>query len=166
MEILKELSAHRQNGWKGQYNRMIRWSKRFQEIASKNQDENKDHIYYGFFYASLQNIFFLKDWLKHDTNISNQELNHFINNNWEIGICRDICNGTKHFEINNPSIDSDFSIIREFNPFHKTLNQTSYKIVILAGGRKIEPFQLISKCIKLWNEFIDSKLAVNKKIID
>ncbi len=158
MKSLQKHSAHRHKGWKGQYDRMIRWSQRFQRAVSKDfghrSVEIDSHEYFDTLFSCLQNIFFLKDWLLNDSEISSSELNHFINSNPEMGLCRDICNGTKHFEINHPSVDAEFSIIREYDPFHDVWNTPEYFIVILAGGEKYQPFDLINKCIDIWNKFL------------
>ena len=96
MKILQEISSHRQGGWEGQYNRIIRWIYRFQKIErSELFNEEKSQDYFDTLYACFQNIFFLKDWLKNNTTLTSIKLNEFINTNKEIGLCRDICNSTK-----------------------------------------------------------------------
>lgn len=111
-------------------------------------------------YACFQNIFFLKDWLKEDSILTNSELNGFINQNTEIVLCRDICTGTKHFNIKNASVDNEFGIIREFNPMSKFNSKPKFEILILADEQKYKPISLIEICVVLWNEFIAEKLNI------
>ncbi len=165
MKTLQSISSHRQGSWQGQYNRMIRWSKKFNDFELKEKElETKTDDYFDALYACFQNIFFLKDWLCQETNLSSNELNNFINENKEIGICRDICNGTKHYNITNASVDKEFGIIRRYNPFHKTLNVPEFEIIICADGDIYEPSELILKSISLWDNFIAGKLKMDKKV--
>lgn len=160
MSIIQDLSAHRNSGWKGQYARIIRWIDRFKEIEYRERlNSDKSHIYFDTLYSCFQNIFMLKDWLLCNTSLKKQELNDFINNNIEIGICRDISNGTKHFDINHPSVSEHFGIINEFNPM-SSFNKSSIKtIVIISAGYKYKPIDLIDSAMRLWDDFIYEKLS-------
>ena len=80
-------------------------------------------------------------------------MDNFVKENIEIKYCRDICNGTKHLNISNPSIDKNFSILREFeddgSDEGKFLGWTLY-----AGGQQIDLFELMNKCEELITKFI------------
>jgi hypothetical protein len=54
------------------------------------------------------------------------------------------------------SIDNDFTITREYDPFHKVFGENKYKPIILAGGHKYELKELAWNCIKLWDTFIQT----------
>ena len=120
-------------------------------------DEQHDILY-----ACFQNIFSLRDWLHHDGEVSNKLLNAFINENIEMQVCRDIANGTKHFNLSQASIDDDFTIIREYEPFHKILEVAPNRIVVLAGGHKFELKELAYRCIQLWEQFIKANNLINR----
>ena len=144
---------------------MIRWAEKFSTLDKQQSGFNeKTHEYFDMMYACFQNIFFLKDWLKNDTIISKNDLEEFINGNKEIGVCRDICNGTKHYNITNSSIDSEFGIIKQYNPHHKIWDQSEWEIIICAGGSIFKPRELIKTCIDLWDEFISEKLNLEKGV--
>lgn len=147
-------SVHKDGGWKGQYWRMIRWHKKFIATNPGDFESPGIHEQLDIVYACFQNIFFLKDWLIHDAHLSSTLLNDFINNNIELQLCRDICNGTKHFNLNHASVDADFTIIREYNPFHKVWNEQRNNAIILSGGHKFELKKLASDCISLWDLFL------------
>ncbi len=165
MQIIQELSAHRHGDWQGQYNRMMRWVQRFRELCKNEaKSSEKSHAYFDTLYACFQNIFFLKDWLRENTSLSSDDLNAFINSNTEIGVCRDICNGTKHYNISNPSIDNQFGVIRQYVPFQKTWDVAEWEIIICAGGQIYKPEDLILKCIEHWDNFIIEKLNLEKKV--
>jgi hypothetical protein len=163
MKSIQENSAHRHDGWQGQYNRMMRWTKWFKELAFKeNKSCEKTHLYFDTMYACFQNIFFLKDWLIQETSLTTGDLNSFIKAHKEIGVCRDICNGTKHFNITDESVDKEFWIIRQFNPYNRDISE--WEIIICAGVDIYKPYELIVKCIDLWEKFISDKLNLEKKI--
>ena len=163
MSSVHLFSAHRRGGWEGQYHRMVRWVDRFKKIDFWGTQEEAIHEYFDTMYACFQNIFFLKDWLKQDSTVTNEDLNDFINNNKEIGICRDVCNGTKHYDITNASVDKQFGIIRSYNPYHESLGTSKWSIVICADGEIYKPHDLMIKCISLWNKFLSMKLNVAER---
>ncbi len=158
MKLLQDISIHRNDGWQGQYSRMIRWANKFLRYNEESNQDKLTHEYYDLLITVFQNIFYLKDWIMINSTLKKEDLNSFINKNWHIGLCRDICNGTKHFDINNPSVDSEFAIIRDYNPLNKILNEPEYKVVIIADGSKIQPDFLIRKCIDSWSLFIKENL--------
>lgn len=147
-------SIHKYRGWNGQYNRMLRWFDKFKKTNPANFENPQIDDQHDMVYACFQNIFYMKDWLHFDAAISKEDLNEFVNRNLELQICRDICNGTKHLDLTNASVDDDFTIIREYNHFYKVLEQDEYHLIILTGGHKFELKDLAWKCINLWNEFI------------
>ncbi len=165
MKSLQEISAHRDNGWKGQYNRMMRWTEKFNQISiDEYQSSDKTQLYFDTMFACFQNIFFLKDWLQNDAKVCKNKLNEFINLNKDIGLCRDICNGTKHFDITRASVDNEFAIIRQFNPLSKLMKQAESEIVICADGVIYKPNKLIGDCINLWDKFIAENLNLTKTL--
>ncbi len=64
-------------------------------------------------------------------------------------LCRDICNRSKHFLINNPSIDSGFSIAREYRR-----GETRPSLVILAGGDKFDLDETVQGCVSFWTDVL------------
>lgn len=149
---------HKKEKWVGQYKRIERWVKKYNDFDPEQiNDISNQEEYFDIIYACFQNIFYLKDWLKESNLFSNTELNEFINNNIEIGICRDICNCTKHFNINHPSVDSNFGFAREFNPMSAINKKPKINLVILANGRTYEVDAIIRKCIELWRDLILTK---------
>lgn len=156
--FLQKLSAHKFGGWIGQYDRAQRWIIRFKEL--KYEEYSDSNYYFDIMYTCFQNIFYIKDWLVNDntTNLNNDLLNQFINNNLEIGLCRDICNGTKHLTLNSASVDQNFSIIREFNSLSIINNKERFDIIILVAGKKYSPIILLEECMIKWNTFIKTHL--------
>lgn len=115
------------------------------DFENPNIEEQHDILY-----ACFQNIFFFKDWLHQSEGISNRALNSFINPNLGRKLCRDIANGTKHFTLTQASADRYFTIICEYEHFHKVIGLAPNRIIILAGGHKFELKELVHQCIQLW----------------
>ncbi len=147
-------SVHKNQGWVGQYRRMIRWYNKFLATNPGDFEDPNIEDAHDTMFACFQNIFILKDWLHHGASIPKKVLNDYIEANVELKVCRDICNGTKHFNIKDASIDNDFTIIREFEPFHKALGRDKNKIIVLTGGHKFDLKSLAGTCIKLWEDFL------------
>ncbi len=163
MQSIQEISAHRNNGWQGQYNRVRRWADKFKKLSFVEDQGETTHYYFDTMYACFQNIFFLKDWLLEESPLTLGDLNEFVKGHKEIGICRDICNGTKHYNISNPSVDKEFGVIKQYNPYHKLWNTEKWEIIICSGGDTFKPLDLINKCIDLWDDFIAVKLNLRKR---
>ena len=147
-------SVHKHEGWFGQYQRMLRWHEKFKATSPGDFENPNIREQHEILFTCFQNIFILKDWLQQSGSISKEELNNYIDQNLELQLCRDICNGTKHLNLTNASVDEDFTIIRRYNLFHKIWRGEKYKMIILANGHKVELKGLALKCIELWNDFI------------
>ncbi len=111
---------------------------------------------YDFLYAFFQNCHYLRDWLIKADAVPREKLNEFYQANRELQICRDICNGTKHFDVTNPSVDPEFAIGREYVPANwpgkrPHVNETWF---IIAGGHKYDLFELAHRCMRLWEAFL------------
>jgi hypothetical protein len=146
-------SVHKNEGWEGQFKRMLRWYEKFLQTDPGNFAADDIQSQHDVLIACFQNIYILKDWLHYSGGIPKKELNEFINRNIELQICGDICNGTKHFEMYRKNVDANFRIIGEYNPFHELFGPQN-KIIILSGGHKFELKELALVCITLWINFI------------
>lgn len=111
-----------------QFQRLKRWHDILNKFRYENASESKTDFQVDCIYTFFINCFHLKDWLIHSDVVTSNEINDFINNNLEMQICRDICNGVKHLSLTNPSIAKDNTcdcgfhgvfLHREFEPFRK-----------------------------------------------
>ena len=149
-------SHHKNNGWKSQLERVRRWYKRIEKVGSAkstnaNLEDEHDDVYTFF-----QNCYYLREWLEKADVVAPNYINDLFKQNIELQICRDICNGTKHFDISRPSVDADFSFGREYVPKSYTnsrpqINETWF---LFASGEKYDVFSLAAKCMGLWESFI------------
>ena len=151
-------SSHDYQGWVTQFHRTCRWYKKLKEYQEKAKDiglpgEAEDCIY-----AFFQNCFHLKEWIEKSDAISKKDLDSFVASHRELGICRDICNGTKHMIIDRHSIDPNFSTYREYDylwgPIIAGQKSGTATFRILAAGTKYDMFDLADKCMGHWKQFL------------
>lgn len=154
-------SLHKSDSWSGQWARTQRWHRRMKK-AAMGEDEDQ---FFDYAYAFFQNCFQMRDWLKHSGKVPVSQLNTFMGGHLELKLCRDICNGSKHFTITDPSVDADFSLAREYVPrgwpgeqrrghilFHE-VTKTGQKTSKSLQGMNLA--ELADRCVKLWQGFLE-----------
>lgn len=145
---------------------MMRWDMRLENYNCSIIDGHQLHDFLDTLYVTYQNIFHLKDWLYKDSVLDKELLNYFVNTNTEIGICRDIANGTKHFTLgDNFSVDKYFLISVVWNPLDNQQYFKDRKIRIISKAGLFDPFGLSKKCIALWTTFLtEQKLLESSNV--
>ncbi len=148
-----------------QFERIKRWYDILNQIKNSNSPENQADYQVDCIYTFFMNCFHLKDWLI-NSNVDQNAIHKYINENKELKICRDICNGAKHLKLTNPSIGkgSDMNmglrvtLHKEYDPYHEVTNNTkpldNATYVIVADFEKFNVFDLSDKCMELWEDFL------------
>jgi hypothetical protein len=136
-------SIHRNDGWRGQLERVQRWHSRTVTAAQTGSPDLQDFIFVFF-----QNCYHLREWLCQTSTISKHDVDGFFNGTKELLLCRDICNATKHLNINRASVDATFSIGYEYNP-----SEPSNARLFLIADAKYDLLDLASRCLKLLEQF-------------
>ncbi|WP_053976565.1 hypothetical protein [Mangrovimonas xylaniphaga] len=127
------------------------------EIAINNQEKVEDTIINFFTYG-----YHIKDWLKKE---GYEGVEEYINNNFELRICADLCNGAKHKILSKPprekkdQVDSvnqsEITWDSAVYSFDSSLNFNSKTYSIeLESGRKVEILYFAKTVVMLWDEFI------------
>ena len=149
--------------WGDQYQRMVRWYKKFEEIDRGKIDNAPDYFsYHDVVYAFFQNCYHLKDWIINDArrSLSKDLVEQFIEKNECMRICADICNGTKHLKLEksrsakSPRLEP-FSIMIQLSEKGQ-IHKIKYSIDTTAGS--FDAFKLASECVEKWEEFIEKNL--------
>lgn len=84
-------------GWESQYDRLLRWRERIRKInASEPHNEHIDLVL-----AFFQNCYHLRDWLENSGVVTSSDLQALFDSDTSLYLCRSICNGSKHFRIDN-----------------------------------------------------------------
>ncbi len=145
-----------------QYDRMMRWYKRFEKIVKGRVHDMESDNYEDEAHAFFLNCYYLKDWIKNDPSLPliRDEVEQFINDNECLRLCADICNGLKHLKVTKQGSGKD----PQFGPRQffvglgagETTIAASYSIVTTNGP--IDAFELASECVKKWDGFISAKI--------
>ncbi len=143
-----------------QYNRVNRWYERFKEINDGKIHDKSSEFYQDVVYAFFMNCHHLKDWIKNDpaaASVANNGEN-YINNNPDLRLCADICNGVKHLRrTSNRSRENPEFGKKEAKLYIGSGPITiSVKYEINTKSRTIDAFDLATRCMKTWKIFIRS----------
>ena len=136
-------SIHKNDGWRGQLERVHRWHDRMTHSAKIGSRDLED-----FAFVFFQNCYHLREWLLKTSIFPRSDVAELFSQTKELRLCRDICNGTKHLTIKHPSIDADFSIGREYDPW----SVSRYRLFLIADD-KYDILELAARCVKILDEF-------------
>jgi len=137
-----------------------RWYKRFKEINNGQIHDKPSEFYEDEIYAFFMNCYHFKDWIKKDpatASVANQ-VENYINNNTELSLCADICNGLKHFHFDGDrnGESPEFGKTKAKLDIGSGPTTIAVKYEIKTKSGTIDAFDLATKCIKTWDIFIKS----------
>jgi hypothetical protein len=119
--------------------------------------------------AFFQNCYHVRDWLLASKPELENQIADLFRNHFEMGACRDVCNGFKHKALTNPTHDKDFNLYSEYDYFEVMSGSGNSPIkynAVFADGpdvKKFELFVLAQACLDLWTQFFqDSGLEVTR----
>jgi len=145
-----------------QFERVKRWYERFVRIDQGRQHDLPSDCYQDEVYAFFFNCYHLKDWIKNDESVgvAAAKVEEFINNNKELCLCADICNGVKHLKLTNTRSGKDARFgKRKFNLVLGGPETTiSVKYSIDTSNGPVDVFELATKCLRAWENFIMSNI--------
>lgn len=120
-------------GWRDQYERMLRSRARLAEAAGPStigSDEARDRLYHFF-----QDAFHLRDWLRYsdDSAVARKAealwgQNNHIKATPALALCHDICIGVKHFALDRPATGDQ----------NTTIDQQSVSLTLPAFETRME----------------------------
>jgi hypothetical protein len=166
------------NDYREQYDRMIRWFNKLQDINQRKRlvDAPREEIM-DELAAFFQNCYHLKDWIKHDSiteaKLASSRINieHFIKNDEDMKLLADLCNGSKHMELDidprtgilgksgeNPKCTSEQHFKATFEVDGTNKNEVDWHIKTDVG-KEYSVIQLANRCIQKWDDFIRTYLT-------
>lgn len=146
-----------------QFFRVKRWHRRLEEINNGKIHDRESDYYEDILYAFFQNCYHLKDWIINSGALAKDVIDNFINSNTDLMICRDLCNGSKHLKINNPSIDKNIIVNRREYSMSIGGGPTKIEVCywIHAGKYLVNAFDLATNCVVQWEAFLKSRNLIN-----
>jgi hypothetical protein len=149
-------SHHKSGGWASQFRRMLRWHANLQEVRRARSAEPTMEHECDTVYIFFQNAFHLRDWILEDHPGLESDIRALFEKSRDLQLCRDICNGTKHYRLKYPSVDGDIAIGPEYVPADAPgerphINETWF---VLAAGQRTDVFDLADRCVERWKEFL------------
>lgn len=146
-----------------QFDRVKRWYQRL-VLTDPGRPHNLPSDYYqDEVYAFFLSCYHLKDWIKNDESVgaTAEKVEEFINNNEELRLCADICNGIKHLRLTSTRSGQ----APRFGPQKFSLQvggpetTISVKYSIDTSGGPVDAFELATKCLQAWENFIRSNIS-------
>ena len=113
----------------------------------------RDEVFFFFL-----NCYHLKDWLINDSDFpgSQAEVENYINVNQELQLCADICNAHKHLRLDSPRSTENPSVGGQKIELKLGAGEAAIKIkfTIDTTSGPCDAFELATRCLALWKEFI------------
>lgn len=123
---------------------------------SDNRERYSDDVYSFFIHCHH-----IRDWFYHlnIVGITEKDLDSFISAHIELRICEDLCNGTKHCELDKRRRHKTNSQPHIISTSFESDNETTTKgkFCIHSDGIFYDALQLAERCMKLWDDFVDEK---------
>jgi len=160
-------SSHLGTDWRDQWERVLRWHQRATAVraalpaSGPAKTRALDDIL-----AFFMNSYHLADWVHRDGAKPPQDVQTFIEGDSSMLVCRDICNGLKHYRLDPayPSTsDSDWSTAtRPLDPIVISGGHSSRMVGGQRGSRWVfehdggdrDMFDLADACVEAWRKFL------------
>jgi hypothetical protein len=150
----------KEQGWRGQLRRVERWHRRAGYVLDPYRRIPEDEIV-DFLYAFFQSAYHMRDWLEKSGGSSKEALDELMESSRCLKLCRDVCNGSKHFAL-KPQRSNDVArigLMREYVPpppgGHAGRTRPSLLAFQNHAGqvefRRID--ELIDECLTTWQKF-------------
>jgi len=139
-----------------------RWYGRFEAIATGREHTMPSDNYVDEVYAFFMNCYHLKDWIKHDcaARVAAETVEQFVNSRAELRQCADICNSVKHLRLTRPTRTGTQPQVtgQEIKLGLGKQRRISIQLNIQTSDGEVNAFELATKCVHAWEEFIASRL--------
>lgn len=131
-----------------QWDRVLRWRGRLQQ-AKGGPDEVIDVAL-----ALFTCLNHMRDWVLATDPTRRPSLNRLLRSSRELQLVRDLANGSKHWKLNDPSVDANHFMALEYIPPPRPTGSPSHRFVLCAGGVKQELLPLAWSAVSIWELFL------------
>jgi hypothetical protein len=144
----------RQQGWQRQFARAERWRERAVDALRNGDPDAED-----FLYAFCQAAYHMRDWLLNSGAADRQSLQDLMTRTSALKVCRDVCNGSKHFAL-DPRMTSTarIALMREYVAGPGSGDRLRLIAVVGHDGSVncCEITALLDECLAAWRDFCRS----------
>jgi hypothetical protein len=148
----------KQQGWQAQYERMERWHQRALDALVDRYAEPDDAE--DFVYAFCQSAYHLRDWLQKSGAATKAELDELMKETPALKLCRDVCNGSKHFALDPAKTKTDrIGLMREYIPpiTKNEIGGVRPRLFVFEGQdgsvQMADISELMNECAAAWRGF-------------
>lgn len=146
-------------GWKDQWERIQRFLLRLEEIAKGRRQTRSDLGFYtDIVYATFQNIWHLKDWLKNDPSAKADDVEQFWKSEPSLMLCADLANGSKHLLLTAPKGDPNSKVKSGHINWHPGDDpQIAIDYFVEANGNVVDAWTLANNGKTAWEQYLKGK---------
>ena len=151
--------------WRMQWDRLNRWHRRVSLIQRRSVQKPLTAEDYDDVITFVQNCYHLRDWISASRPALKQQLNDLFKSSFYLRACRDICNGFKHKNLHNASVDDTFSIHRTYDYDSVVASRERYHVAFEDRDGSLRVYDLFEFCaaaFQAWQTFIDSTFTGEK----
>ena len=148
-------SLHKAGGWQSKLEELNRW---YQRVLDTNDKDDLTDFLFTFF----QNCYHFREWLEYG-GIPKADLEALFRANPELGICRDICNVTKHFSLlTPPNQEFELSFLQEYCPPNNSYFRDGWygedaKLIVVTDEKNYDLRELAYQCLEIWKAFLKER---------
>ena len=158
-------TSHLGTGWQDQRARVGRWHKRLFAIGFGIPTDMSKADALDFVFAFFMNCYHLRDWVIGSGFKPEADVDAFIRGNPDMALCRDICNGLKHFRIHAKGASAPNWSTATMFPSTTTVPAVPVPVPgrepipderweITTGTDNIDMFDLADRCLAAWDRFL------------
>lgn len=144
-----------------QYERVKRWYERLRLVNEGKEFKLPSDYYQDEVLAFFINCYHLKDWIKNDPASKGlrRGVEEFVSKSEALGVCGDVCNGSKHLVITKGRISSNTKIGGRnfFLALGESLPIFRARYKIISGDKEYDAFDLATRCMEEWRMFLDKR---------
>ena len=120
-------------------------------VHDRTSDEYRDCVLWFF-----QNCHHLKDWLANDPSgrFASKDVEGYINDNTDLQLCADLCNGSKHLTIDRNRSAENPRLGGQSATIDVAAQRISISFAVETDGGARDALDLAERCTQLWVDFI------------
>jgi hypothetical protein len=141
-------------GWQDQWDRIGRFLSRFEEITIGRPHTRPTEFYTDLVYATFQNLWHMKDWLKND---GHADVEQFCRAQSALMLCADLANGSKHLVLTNHKIDPASGVKSRHIHWKANENKVAIRYDVEANGQTLDAWELACDAKVAWVKYLQRK---------